>query len=280
MSGLIAACCRSRWTSAFSLACSSSQRRSSSSNRANRSLRAWWYVSKPAAVHPHVAARRAGLHADDLLGGPGQQLPVVGDEEHRLPRLLELRLQPPLAGDVEVVVRLVEQQHLVRTAQQRLQHEPLLLTAAERPQLTPLRLLVRNTERGHGAHVPHGLGLVSAGLRPVAEGLRVLHLRGLVVDGEDQLLGPVDRLRGLTDARLGDGDEQIPDRTVVPDRAHELRHHPEPAAHRHSAAVRLELPGQEPQQRRLPGAVRPHEGDDGPVRDPERSIAEQHPPVR
>lgn len=48
MSGLLAAWLRSRSTSARRRACSSSQRRLSSSKRAKRSLRASWYVSKPA----------------------------------------------------------------------------------------------------------------------------------------------------------------------------------------------------------------------------------------
>ncbi|CAM5623194.1 hypothetical protein SBADM41S_00337 [Streptomyces badius] len=57
MSGLFAACCRIRRTSAFSRACSSCQRRSSSSNRANRSLRASWYVAKlPPCTHTSLPA--------------------------------------------------------------------------------------------------------------------------------------------------------------------------------------------------------------------------------
>lgn len=232
------------------------------------------------AVHPYVAVGRSGLHADDLLGGPGEQLPVVGDEEDRLTGLLQLLLQPALAGDVEIVVRLVEQQHLVGPAQQRLQHQPLLLASGQRAHLTPLRLLVRDAEGLHRAHVPDRLGLVPAHLRPVAQCLRVRHLRGLVVGGEDQLLGPVDGVGGLPNPGLGDGDQQVPHRALVAHRADELLHHAEPAAHRNRAAVRLEVPGDQPQQRGLTGAVRPDEGDHGTVRDAERSIAEQHPPVR
>jgi len=50
----------------------------------------------------------------------------VADVEHALDRLVQARLQPPLAGDVEEVVRLVEQQHLVGPAQEQFQGEPLL----------------------------------------------------------------------------------------------------------------------------------------------------------
>ncbi len=236
--------------------------------------------AEPTAVHPDVRAGRAGLHAHDLLGGPREQFPVVGDEEHRLAGLLELLLQPPLAGDVQIVVRLVQEQHLVGPAEQRLQHQPLLLTPAERAHLAPLRLLVRHAECGHGADVPQRLGLVAACLGPVAQRLRVRHLRGLVVDGENALLGRVDGLRRLPDPGLGHGHQQVADGPLVPHRAHELGHHAQAAAHRDRAAVRLDLPGEEPQQCRLARAVRPDEGDDGTVGHPERSVAEQHPSVR
>ena len=67
-------------------------------------------AGEAARVHPGAAA----LDGDHPVGGLGQQLPVVRDVEHRLRRLAQPRLQPALAGHVEEVVRLVEQQHLVR----------------------------------------------------------------------------------------------------------------------------------------------------------------------
>jgi hypothetical protein len=71
------------------------------------------------------------LDGDDARGGAVQQLAVVADVQHRLRRLGQGRLEPALAGHVEVVVRLVEQQHGVRPAQQRLEGEPLLLPAGQ-----------------------------------------------------------------------------------------------------------------------------------------------------
>ncbi len=89
---------------------------------------------EPASVDP----RAASLDGDDALGGAGQQLAIMADEEHRLAGLGQLPLQPALAGDVEVVVRLVEQEHLVGAAQQRLEHQPLLLAAGQRGHSAPL----------------------------------------------------------------------------------------------------------------------------------------------
>ena len=84
-----------------------------------------------ARVRPHEVARAPELHGDDAGGGVGQQLPVVADVEDGLVGLADAFLEPDLAGHVEEVVGLVEQEHLVGAAEQELEHEPLLL-AAER----------------------------------------------------------------------------------------------------------------------------------------------------
>ena len=57
-------------------------------------------------------------------------------------------------------------------------------------------------------------------------------LGGLVVDGHDRVLGGVDGLRGLPDARRRDRHEQVPHGRLVPYGPHELPHHPEAAAAR------------------------------------------------
>ncbi|MGX1240790.1 hypothetical protein RKD46_001894 [Streptomyces pseudovenezuelae] len=203
----------------------------------------------------------------------------MGDEQDGLAGLFQPLLEPALAGHVEVVVRLVEQQHLVRAAQQRLQHEPLLLTAGQRPHLPELRLVVGHAERGRRAHVPERLELVPAHLGPVGQRLRVLQLGGLVVDGHDQVLGLVDGARGLPDAGRRDRHEQVPYGRLVPYGPHELAHHAQAAAHGDRPAVRFELAGDEPQQGGLARPVRPDEGHHGPLAHPERHIAEQRPPV-
>jgi hypothetical protein len=232
------------------------------------------------AVHPGVGTRGAGFQGDDPLGGAGEQFTVVGDEEDGLAGLGEPFLQPALAGDVEIVVGLVEKEHLVGAAQEGLQDEPLLLAAGERADLTPLCLLVGNAERGRGAHVPQRLGLVAAGLRPVGEGLGVLQLGGLVVDGHDGVLGGVHGAGRLAEAGGGDGDEQVTYGRLVAYGSDELPHHAEPAADGDGSAVRPDLTGEHAEQGRLPGPVGSHEGDDGPLPDPERHITQQRPSVR
>ena len=83
-------------TSFFSWACFSSQRLRSSSNRANRSLRASWYVPKPPPCTQTSAPAGPRLDADDLLGGAGEQLPVVRDEQDGLAGLA--RAAPPASA--------------------------------------------------------------------------------------------------------------------------------------------------------------------------------------
>ena len=148
-----------------------------------------------APVRPGRRPGGARLERDDPGRRPREQLAVVADEQHRLGRLQQLVLQPALGRYVEVVVRLVEQQHLVRTAEQGLQHEPLLLAAGQRAHLTPLRPLVRRAERGHRADVPERLGVVPPDVAPVGQRLRVAHLHPLVVVLHHRQLGRVERPR-------------------------------------------------------------------------------------
>ena len=162
-----------------------------------------------AAMDPGVTAGRAGLDTHDLFGCPGQQFPVVGNEEHRFAGRVELVLQPSLARHVEVVVRFVEQENLVRAAQQRFQHQPLLFSAAQCPREPPLGLLVRHAQCGGRADVPGRLGLVPAGVGPVAQGLRVLHLRGFVVHGHDQFFGGVHRACRVANPRRSHREQQV-----------------------------------------------------------------------
>ena len=69
----------------------------------------------------------------------------MADEQDRLRGLPDPALQPDLARYVEEVVRLVEQEHLVGTGEEVLQHQPLLLPSAEAVQIAVLGLLEATT---------------------------------------------------------------------------------------------------------------------------------------
>jgi hypothetical protein len=208
----------------------------------------------------------------------GQELAVVAHVQHALGRLVETLLQPPLAGHVEEVVRLVQQQHLVRAAQQQLQREPLLLAARQRADRPVAHLLPGQPERRDGRGVERHLGLVPARLAPRGERLGVAQLGALALvegplGGAQPLPGGADRLRGERQGEVGEGG-------AVGDRADELAHHPEPAAAGDAPGGRGELARDHPQQRGLARPVRPDERDLRAVRDPERHVGEQRAPVR
>ncbi len=233
-------------------------------------------VLEATAVHPGAVR----LDRDDAGRGAGQQLTVVADEQDRLRRLGQGRLEPALAGHVEVVVRLVEQQHLVGPAQQRLQRQTLLLTAGQRVQPAVLRLVVRNAEGGDGAGVPHDLGVVAVRVGPVGQRGGVAQLGLGVLGLHHRQLGGVQRQPGGAHPGGGQRQQQVAHGGLVPDRADELAHHPDPARARDRTGVRREVAGDHLQQGGLAGAVRADQRGLGAVTDPEAHVGEQHPAVR
>jgi hypothetical protein len=124
------------------------------------------------------------------------------------------------------------------------------------------------------------LGVVAAGVAPLGQRGGVLQLRGLVVALHHHQLGRVQPVRGLADPQRRDGQQQVPDRALVPDAADELAHDTEPAAGGHGALLRGEVTGDQPQQRGLARPVRPDQRGDGAFPDTERDIAEQLPAIR
>ena len=271
-------------TSALSFACSSSQRRRSSSKRSNRS-RARLVVGREAArVRPHRCCRRAPSSTVTT------RVAVLSSSSRSwqmkrivLARLADPLLEPALAGHVEVVVRLVEQQHLVGAAQQQLQHQPLLLAAGQRARArgtSPGRRAAPSA--GRGADVPDDLDVVAAGVGPLGQRLGVAHLGLLVVGVHQRQLArrrpaaAASRTRGgaTESSRSCDG------LVASPPCADELPHHAEAAGAGDRAGVRREVAGDDPQQRGLAGAVGADQRDLGALADPERDVVEQHPPVR
>ena len=226
-----------------------------------------------------VRPRGAALDGDHRAGRAGQQLPVVADQQHRLRRLSQPLLQPALTGHVEVVVRFVQQQHLVVAAQQRLQRQPLLLPAGQRGQVAVPHPVVRRAERRRGAHVPPHLGVVPAGVAPGGERGRVPELGGLVAAGQHRLLGGGKLAGGRAQRRRRHLHQQVADRTAVPDGADELAHHAQAAGAGHAALGRRDITGDDAQQGRLPRTIGADQRADVPLAHPERNVVQQRPPV-
>lgn len=134
------------------------------------------------AVHPEGVAAPAQLERGDRRGRVREQFTIVAHQQDRLPSSPQLPLQPAFGGHVEVVVGLVEEQHLVVPAQQALQGQPLLLASRQRRGLAPPCLVPRQVQGGHAARVEQHLVVVAAAVGVVGQG------RGV---GQVQLLGVV-----------------------------------------------------------------------------------------
>ena len=231
--------------------------------------------AEAAAVDPGAGTVDARFQGHDAARRVVEQLPVVADEEHGLLRVVQLRLEPALARDVEVVVRLVEEQQLVGAGEEGLEHQPLLLAAGEARRRAVLRAVERQAEGGHADLVPDGLDVVAAGVAPVHDRLCVLHLGGLVVVLQHGQLRLVDGARGGRQRGRGRGHQQVTDRGVVPDLADELAHDAHVAGPADHAFVGDEVAGDDPKQRGFARSVRPDQRGLGAVRDLEGHTVEQ-----
>ena len=233
---------------------------------------------EPARVRPHGVPGRAELDGDHPGRGVVQQLPVVADEQDRLRRLPDPALEPDLAGYVEEVVRLVEQQHLVGPGEQVLQHQPLLLATAERVEVAVLRLLEADAESGRATGVPDDLDLVAAGVGELRERRRVGHLGRLVVDVHQLQLESLDLGGGRPHPRRRDREQQLGHDASSPGRPS--------AASRRDRRTRVTAPAcgaSSPVMIRssvvLPAPLAPTSATLAPVADAEGHVVEQHPSV-
>ena len=96
-----------------------------------------------AAVHPGAGA----LDGDHLGRRPAEQRAVVADHQDRDLAGGEALLQPPAGRDVEVVVGLVEQQHVGLGRQQDVEQQPLALAAGEVADAPRRHVLDRRLDR-------------------------------------------------------------------------------------------------------------------------------------
>src|SRR3954453_5436892 len=232
-----------------------------------------------AAMHPHGVAGGAELHGDHVRRRLGEELAIMRDVEDGLLAVGDPLLQPALARHIEVVVRLVEEQHLVGAAEQRLEDHALLLASGQGPDLAPAGRVEGESERGCRADVPADLGVVASDVGPLGEGVRVAQLGALVVALHHRELGGVELVRRGSYRRRRDGHQQVAHGGLVTDRPHELAHHAEATAAHHGAAAGRQVTGDDLQQRRLAGAVRADECGLGTFSHAERDLVEQRPAV-
>jgi hypothetical protein len=155
------------------------------------------------------------------------ELTIVAHEQHRLRRIPQPLLQPPLTGYVQIVVRLVEQQHLVLTTQQQLEREALLLTAGQGRQLAVLADVIGQSECGDRDGVPEHLRVIAARVAPVRQRMRVRQLGRLVIALHEGDLGRLEVGPGGADRFGRERDQEFLHRGRVADPPDELPHDPQ-----------------------------------------------------
>ena len=213
------------------------------------------------------------VELDDASDGARQELPVVADDHGRAAQTCHELLEPLQAVEVEVVGRLVEQQHVVAREQQRREPGPGRLPTGQRghrrldvdPEAQPGQghggpfLEVGATQREPRLE-RRGIPVVGAG-PALAEGFGGgVHLR---LGGADAGAAGDEGGHGLAGPTLGFLGQ-------VPDRGGRR-------AQRDRALLGLELGGQQPQEGGLAGAVGPDEADDVARADDEVEPREEGP---
>ncbi len=107
----------------------------------------------------------------------------------------------------------------------------------------------------------------------------VAHLGGFVVVLHHGELGVVDRFRGLGEGWRRGGDQQVPDRRLIPDLADELAHDSHVAGAGDGAFIGGDIAGDDAQQCGFARAIGADQGRLVPVADLEADGVEQLPPV-
>jgi hypothetical protein len=113
----------------------------------------------------------------------------VADVQDRLVRVVEDLLQPPLPGDIEEVVGLVEEEHIRVGAQECLEGQAFLFSSRELPNGPRPGHIHRQAESFHRADVPEHLRVVTSGFAPRSERVRVAEIRRPSVRKPDGPLG-------------------------------------------------------------------------------------------
>src|SRR4051812_20480641 len=216
-------------------------------------------------ARPHADA--PVLELGDLRDGLVEQVPVVGDDEHGALEVAYELLDDPAALDVEVRLRLVEQQDVGPEDEARGERDELALAAAQRGHRA-LEVAVGEAELAQMADRV-ALEAVGPGRLPLLEQARV---------ALEHALHPVEvaRERGVRELRLAAREVGLERREVRPgvadrpahaalvaaDQLREVRDD-RAAAQGHRAGVGLVASREQAQERRLAGAVGADQPDAG-----------------
>ena len=198
----------------------------------------------------------------------------MGHQNHGCVERLELAFEPFQTGDVQVVRRLVEEQEIRVARERACQRRPRELAARKRVQ-RPVELVVGEAETAHEAGGPFAPAPATRVLEPRLRPRVALHRRRGVIAARHRLLEPAELLLER-DEIAGAGEHVVAQRQGAPPRRTLVVEGDARALLEHElAAVQLGLAGQAAQERRLPRAVGPGEGDAITTLELERHALEQ-----
>ena len=203
----------------------------------------------PAVVDRDLALGEVEL--DDPRDAAREELPVVGDHDDAGPEAADERLQPLETGEVEVVRRLVEEHHVEPAEQQRGEGRTSRLTARERGH----QGVQTEVETELGQHCGSTVLEVGRTARqPVVQrdGVHVTGSGLVRLEGGGCALHRLRRRRCAGAAAEVAGDRLAGDALVL---LREPAHEGVRRRGRHAPGHRRRRTGEQPQQRRLPGAV-------------------------
>ena len=215
-------------------------------------------LQPPVGVAALRHAPPAALQLQHAGGHRLQEPAIVRHEDQRRVEPVQVLLQPLDRVDVEVVGGLVQQQQVGLAGQRPRQRGPGQLAAGEGVQL-PLEVLRREAEAARDPLQARAPG-VAAGPLEGRLGGPVVAQRGLVAVALGH--SPLDPAQiGLELGRGGGALAHVVAQRDAPAQRRPLvvQRHAGAAGQRHGAALRLQLAGDDPQQRGLAGAVAPHQ---------------------
>jgi hypothetical protein len=221
------------------------------------------------AVHPAAVA----FDAHDLGGHPFEQRTVVAHHQHGRLGGEQLLFQPDACRDVEVVVGLVEQQHVGIAGEEQVEHQPLAFTARQLTDESRGHVVDRGLHAALGGRVPARFELVAAEIAPRREGLAVVGGTGLTRG--QCMLGGDEVTPGIAQRSWRDGEQQVAHAVGRSRHADVLGHGEHVAADRPLALVGIEIAGEDAQDRALADAVRTDEHRALARRDREADVEEQ-----
>ena len=220
---------------------------------------------RPAAGLDLERRRRHGL----------EEPAVVRDEDHGRVERGELPLEPFEIRDVEMVRRLVEEKQVGVAAERAGERGARQLAARERAQ-RPVEIVLREAEPAHDRGRVIAPAVAAGVLEPrlrlgvaVERRLRVISLRHLAFEAAQLVLERDEIARA--------GEHVLAQRQLLLERrALVVQRDTRPLGEGELAAVLLGLAGEDPEQRRLAGAVRAGERDAVAPLDRERDSVEQN----